>query len=244
MCRARTRPWRAPRRRRPPVRAEAAPRLGGRPRRLGSAQAASGSEQGRAGAGRAGRGRVGRGGAPQTQAARGGLAIAPGLAAGSAARSACPGSSGSPPQPPWRTVMLPPPPPPCALWEREEAALPRYHLGCSGFSPAHAASHRLRAPSISSLPPSVVAAAASRAAETQKPALGHLPVAHPSRGACRPLDSLDPKRALDCDSSALRRLVSLKESREKARSLQAASPVLPNISREMIWGEISWKAIE
>lgn len=71
----------------PPACAEAAPRLGGRPRRLGSAQAAAGGKQGRAG------------GAAQARAARGGLAIAPGLAASSYERSACPGSSESPRSP-------------------------------------------------------------------------------------------------------------------------------------------------
>ena len=48
----------------PPACAEAAPRLGGRPRQLGSAPAAAGWEEGRArpgGAGRAGRGGAGRG---------------------------------------------------------------------------------------------------------------------------------------------------------------------------------------
>lgn len=155
----------------PPACAEAAPLLGGRPRRLGSAPAAAGGEEGRAGpggAGRAGRGGVGRGGAPQELAACGGLAITPGLAASSGARAACPGSSGPPPQPPRRPVMLPPPPP-CALWEREEAALRRCcHRGGFGFSRAHAASQRLRVPSIICLPASV-AAASSRAAEPRSP---------------------------------------------------------------------------
>lgn len=81
-----------------------------------------------AGLGRAGRGgprRTGRGGAPQARAARGGLAITPGLSASRRERSACPGALGSPPPPLRRPVMLPPSPPPCALWEREEAALER-----------------------------------------------------------------------------------------------------------------------
>lgn len=44
----------------PPARAEAAPRLGRRPRRLGSAQAAAGGESGTTGRGGAGRLRLGR----------------------------------------------------------------------------------------------------------------------------------------------------------------------------------------
>lgn len=143
-------------------------------------------------AGRAAPGGAGWGGASQPRAASGGLAITPGLAASSVARSACPGSSGSPPLPTLQPVMLlpPPPPSPCALWEREEAALQRCNRGCSGFSRAHAASHRLRAPGIISLSASV-AAASSRAAETQKPAPGHPLAAH------RPRDAPGPKRALD-----------------------------------------------
>ncbi|XP_070955355.1 zinc finger protein ZIC 5-like [Macaca nemestrina] len=138
---------------------------------------------------RAGPGGAGRGGAPQALAARGGLAITPGLAASSRERSTCPGSWGSPPPPPpprRPAMLLPPPPPqpppPCALWEREEAALQLGHRGCSGLSQAHAASQRLRAQSIIiiSLP---AGAAASRATEARKPARDTGPegAAHPGR---------------------------------------------------------------
>lgn len=96
----------------PPACAEAAPRLGGRPRRLGSAQAAAGGKQGRAGgAGRLRRGRP-AGASPS-------LPGSP-RAATSAPRARDPRSLRAAPR---RRVMLPPPPPPpCALWEREEAA--------------------------------------------------------------------------------------------------------------------------
>lgn len=158
-----------------------------------------GSRRQGAGQGRAGRaapGGAGRGRAPQARAARGGLAITPGLAASTRERSACPGSSGSPPQPPRRPVMLLPPPPPCALWEREEAALQRYLRGCSGLPPAHAASPRQPAPSIIRLP-ACAAAASSRAPEAQKPAPDHSSVAHLPRGRVTPGSPLSPKRALD-----------------------------------------------
>lgn len=96
----------------PPACAEAAPRLGGRPRRLGSAQAAAGGKQGRAGGRGAGRLRRGRpaGASPWLPGSR--------RAATSAPRARDPRSRRAAPR---RRVMLQPPPP-CALWEREEAA--------------------------------------------------------------------------------------------------------------------------
>ncbi|XP_044088294.1 artemin-like [Neovison vison] len=155
-----------------------------------------GSRRQGAGQGRAGRGcRAGRGGAPQARAARGGQAITAPRAASRRERSACPGSSGSPPQPPGRPVMLPPlppPQPPCALWEREEAALRRYPRGCPRRSPAHAASPRRSAQSILRL------TACAAAAEAPKGAPDLSSAAHLPRGRVTLRTPLSPKRALDC----------------------------------------------
>lgn len=193
--RARTRPWRDPQRRRPRC-AEAAPLLGGRRADKEARQPLAGRRAGPGRAGRAARGGAGRGGSGAGRLSSwrpaGGSPSRPGSprAVARARRARVRQVAATATQAASDAAAAAS----CALWERGR----RLRSGCChrggfGFSRAHAASQRLRVPSIICLPAGV-AAASSRAAEPRSPPQDTR-CSHPSRGRVASLDAPDPKQS-------------------------------------------------